>query len=93
MWKKWLEVYYFFVRHIYMWIGIFNNNKLGKIEDLSNVKNRKTIVIRNLDDPFTSPSIKDILKDKSVEYLEMPGIHDDYTVHPKPYIDLLLKEI
>lgn len=92
VWKKLLELYYFFRRHNYMWLGILNNNKLKHIQKLMGRADQKTIVIRNQSDPFTSPEIKNIIKGPGVSYVELPGVHDDYLKNPKPYINLIQKE-
>jgi hypothetical protein len=93
LWKKLLEVYYFFRRHSYMWLGILNNNKLEHLNKLIESGDRTVLLIRNSNDPYCSPQIKDKVKGSNVKYAELPGVHDDYVKNPKPYIDLLLKEI
>jgi hypothetical protein len=93
IWKKLLEVYYFFRRHAYMWLGIINNNRLDHLEKLIGQKGRKTIIVRNREDPFSSPEIKGLIKGPHVDFIELPGVHDDYVKNPEPYIDLLLKAI
>lgn len=93
IWKKLLELYYFFRRHNYMWLGILNNNKLEHVQKLMGRADQKTLVVRNQSDPFTSPQIKTLIKGPGVKYVELPGVHDDYVKNPKPYIDLLLKEL
>ncbi len=93
LWKKFLEFYYFFRRHRYMWHGIKNNNRLDHLHRLTSQQGRKTIIIRNQDDPFSSPDIKKQLKKTGVQFVEMPGVHDDFVKNPQPYIDLLLKAI
>jgi hypothetical protein len=92
-WKKLLELYYFFRRHTYMWLGIIHNNRLGHLERLINHAGRKTIIIRNQQDPFSSPGLKEKIIAKNVRFVELPGVHDDYVTNPQPYIDLLLKEL
>lgn len=92
--KKLLELYYFFRRHQYMWYGIFNNNNLDRLEKLASHPGRKTIIIRNQGDPFSSPAIENDLKAEGVKFVSLPGrVHDDYAADPEPYIDLLLKEV
>ena len=93
LWKKSLEVYYFFRRHIYMWHGIRNNNRLARLNQLISLPGRRTIIVRNKDDPFSSPELKQKIKNKNMRFIELPGVHDDYVTNPKPYIDLLLKEV
>lgn len=93
LWKKLLEIYYFFRRHKYMWLGIIHNNKLDRLYELADKPSRKVIIIRNQDDPFTTPKIVNYLKHPSIEFVELPGVHDHFARSPQPYIDLLLKEI
>jgi hypothetical protein len=92
IWKKILEFYYFFRRHTYMWLGIIHNNRLGHLRGLIGQAGRKIIIIRNSDDPFSSPELKDKIKGPNVKYIILPGVHDDYITNHKPYIDLILKE-
>jgi len=91
LWKKLLELYYLFRRHRYMWLGIIHNNRLDRLDELIEKPGRKTIIIRNQDDPFSSPALGGALKQPNVQFKEMPGVHDDYVSNPKPYIDLLRK--
>jgi hypothetical protein len=93
IWKKLLEVYYFFRRHNYMWLGILNNNQLGHLQKLIKQPGRKTIIVRNSEDPYCSPGIKNDIKGQGVKFIELPGVHDDYVSNPNPYIDLLLNEL
>lgn len=92
-WKKLLELYYFFRRHNYMWLGVFHNNRLARLKRLAENPGRKIIIIRNQDDPFSGPMLQKDLKIPNVRFIELPGVHDDYVTNPKPYIDLLLKEL
>lgn len=89
--KKILEVYYFFIRHKYLWLGIVHNNRLEKLQQLTSRPGRKTIIIRNTDDAYSGRGLEQQIKDKNVTYVELPGIHDDYYENPGPYIELLLK--
>lgn len=91
--KRLLEIYYFFTRHIYMWIGIKNDNRLNHLYKLVNQPGRKTVILRNHDDPFSSPDLKEKINQTGAKFIELPGVHDDYISNPKPYIDLLLKEL
>jgi hypothetical protein len=93
VWKKLLEIYYFFRRHEYLWLGIIHNNKLDRIYALADKPGREIIVIRNQDDPFTTPKIANQLKHRSIKFIELPGVHDHFLRNPQPYIDLLLKAI
>jgi hypothetical protein len=93
IWKKILEFYYFFRRHSYMWLGIIHNNRLEHLNRLIRQPGRKTLIIRNQDDPFSGPGLEQAIKGSNLSFVELPGVHDDYVTNPKPYIDLLLKEI
>lgn len=75
-----------------MWLGILHNNRLGRLNKLTNQPGRKTIIIRNQDDPFSSPDLKSKLKNKNTKFIELPGPHDDYVTNPKPYIKLIQSE-
>jgi len=91
-WKKLLESYYFFRRHRYLWLGVKNNNRLDRLYELANDRSRQIILIRNHDDPFCDPAIQELFRDQTnVRYVELPGIHEDFTVNPRPYIKLLLE--
>lgn len=92
-WKKLLEFYYFFRRHNYMWLGILNNNNLSHLQKLMSRPDQKTIIIRNDSDVFVTPGLKKLVKGPGVKYIELPGVHDDYITNPKPYIDILIKEL
>lgn len=93
MWKKVLEVYYFFMRHRYLWLGIIHNNKLDRLEEIISVPNRQTIIVRNQDDDYSGKGLNEKLRFRNLKFVELPGIHDDYYSNPKPYVDLLLKEL
>ena len=69
-----------------MWLGILNNNKLSFLEH----GDRKVILVRNREDRYTTPDIKEIAKKyPNIKFVELPGLHEDYYENPKPYIDLL----
>jgi len=90
IWKKVLELYYFFRRHRYLWLGIRNNNKLDRLYKLADDQDRQIILVRNRDDPFCDPAIQELFKDRpNVRFVELPGVHEDYTTNPKPYIKLM----
>jgi hypothetical protein len=93
VWTKILELYYFFRRNRYMWLGIIHNNKLDYINKLTAMPNRKTIIIRNSEDSYTGRQLLKETKHDRVSLVELSGIHDDYYENPKPYIDLILKEL
>jgi hypothetical protein len=87
--KKAWEVYYFFIRHKYLWLGIFHNNKLEFFDQLADGK-RNLVFIRNDDDAYTGSTFKNAVSGwKNTKYIELPGIHDDYTVNPEPYIKII----
>lgn len=75
-----------------MWYGIMNNNRLDRLIQLIEKSGRKTIIIRNHGDPFTSPKIKQALRHKNLKYVELPGVHDDFVTNPEPYINLIQSE-
>lgn len=55
---------------------------------------RNVLLIRNHADAFCHPNVQEILPATSrYKLVEMPGGHEDCWVNPKPYVDLLLKEI
>jgi hypothetical protein len=91
MQKELLGLYYVFRRHNYMWLGITNNNRLGRLDKLIRWNNskREIIIILNQKDPFSSPEIKEKLKGANVRFIELPGVHDDYVTNHEPYIKLL----
>lgn len=93
LWKKILEFYYFFRRHTYMWLGILHNNRLGHLNMLIHQPDRQTLIIRNREDPFNSPELKNKISGSNLEYIQLPGVHDDYVTNPQPYIDLLKREL
>lgn len=90
--KKLLELYYFFTRNRYLWLGIIHNNRLSRLEKLISKPERKIIIIRNQDDAYSGKQIAQKIHAKNVKFIEMPGIHDDYYENPKPYVQLLMKE-
>ncbi|HSX18234.1 MAG TPA: hypothetical protein VLE51_02685 [Candidatus Saccharimonadales bacterium] len=55
--------------------------------------NNIVMVIRPSDDTFCHPDIMKLLPMRDYKFIELPGAHDDCWVDPKPYIDLLLKEL
>ncbi|HET9721431.1 MAG TPA: hypothetical protein VFP32_00155 [Candidatus Saccharimonadales bacterium] len=88
--KLW-EAYYVFAKPRYTYSVLRNQSHLEFIKALSS---QKVLLIRNTEDEFCSPVIKDeIKKHKNLKYFELPGYHGDYYHHPKPYIDLILKEL
>ncbi|HEX5448031.1 MAG TPA: hypothetical protein VFW90_02405 [Candidatus Saccharimonadales bacterium] len=87
--KELLGLYYFFRRHKYMWLGVLNNNRLERIEKLVDSPGRKTIIIRNADDSFTSPDYQKAIKRSGIKFVDLPGVHDHFAMNPEPYIDLI----
>jgi len=56
--------------------------------------NKKVILIRNSNDKFCSPKIKQaVSKMPDVRFYELPGEHDDYYTNPRPYIALIPKDL
>ena len=65
-----------------------------KLANLPTQKKAKVILIRNKMDTFLHPDIQKILPiTKNYELVQHEGVHDDCWNNPKPYIDLLLKEL
>lgn len=58
-------------------------------------KNQNNVlIIRNDSDVFCSPNVRDFSrKHKNIKFAQLPGLHDDFWTNPKPYIDLVLKEL
>ena len=84
------ETYYVF-RHPSVTVAALRNK--NNLEFLSRSV-RNALLTRNKLDKFCSPEIKEKVKPyKNIKYVEFPGGHDDYIRNPKPYIDLLLKEL
>lgn len=89
--KTFFEILYVLVKPVYTIIALKNHRYLHFLEL---IKNKKSILIRNEDDYFCSPEIEVATnKYKSVNYITLPGGHDDFMTNPQPYIDLLLKEL
>ena len=84
--KLW-EIYYVFAKPAYTYSVLRNQSHLGFIEKLSGAQ---MILVRNTDDEFCSPEIKEIVgRYKNIKYIEIPGYHSDYYTNPQPYIDLI----
>ena len=65
-----------------------------KIANLHDRINAKVLLVRASDDTFLHPNAVSMLpRGKKYRYVEIPGAHDDCWFEPKPYIDLLLKEL
>ncbi len=85
------EAIYVIIKPSYSFIALKNHRYLHFL-DLLDGKN--VILVRNEEDYFCSPEIKEVIKKyPNVHYEELPGGHDDFMTNPTPYIDLLLKEL
>lgn len=72
-------------------IAITNHKRLDVLE---NNKQRNIILIRNHNDLFATPDLKDVAnKYPHVKYFELPGYHEDIYDNPAPYVNLLRKEL
>lgn len=88
--KKLWETYYILTRPRFSWSVLTNQSDLSF---LPKHQNTKIILLRNKNDEFCSPVIAERIKEyKNVRYIEVAGNHEDYYIHPKPYIELLVKE-
>jgi hypothetical protein len=85
------ELVYIIIKPSYMFIALKHHRYLHFLDLL---ENKKVILIRNDEDYFCSPQIKDAVKKyTNIKYMPMPGNHDDFMTNPQPYIDLMLKEL
>ena len=85
------EIIYVIIKPSYTFIALKHHRYLHFLEL---IKNKKVVLIRNQEDYFCSPEIEKAVKDyKNVRYLELPGGHDDFMTNPRPYVDLILKEL
>ncbi len=85
------EIVYIIIKPSYTFVALKHHRYLHFL-DL--VENKKVILIRNEEDYFCSPEIKEAIKKYlNVRYIELPGGHDDFMTNPGPYIDLILKEL
>lgn len=85
------QAIYVILKPTYTWLAIRQHRRLHFLDRLNN---KKIIVVRNKEDYYCSPEIETILqKYPSLHYVELPGPHDDYYTNPKPYVDLILKEL
>lgn len=70
------------------WAAIFER-KLANLTKISNV-----LLVRNERDSFLDPGVLDSLKaERNYKLIDLSGSHDDIWSNPKPYIDLILKEL
>ena len=89
--KSFWELAYIFLKPSYTLLALLNHRHSKFLEHL---KDKKLIMVRNREDNTSSPDLEAAtLGYSNIKYLEMPGHHDDYYTNPKPYIDLLLKEL
>ena len=66
----------------------------GRLDFLSELKDRKVLIIRNQQDYVCSPEIHIPLATyPHVFFRTVPGEHDDYYTNPQPYIDLIPKTL
>jgi len=85
------EVIYVLAKPGYTKLALKNNKELTFMSSLAD---KKVTLIRNEQDNFCSPDIQVALASyPSVNYVTVPGLHDDYYYNPQPYIDLLPKEL
>jgi hypothetical protein len=85
------QLFYAIIRPGDIVISLRNHKSLNFLEKL---KQKKIIIVRNSSDEYSSPEIGTRLAEYSnIKLVELPGFHDDYYTNPKPYIDLLLKEL
>ncbi len=65
-----------------------------KVGNLPSGQNTKVLLVRPSDDTTHHPeATKKLEPAKNYKYIELPGAHDDCWMEPKPYVDLLLKEL
>jgi hypothetical protein len=65
---------------------------LKRSDFINSVGNARFVIVRNKDDAFCSPDIKEVAGN-NIKYYELPGLHEDVWFNPKPYVDLILKEL
>jgi hypothetical protein len=54
----------------------------------------KIILIRSSKDCFCSPEAAQLAREyTNVTFREVPGLHEDCWHHPRPYVDLIIKEL
>ncbi len=85
--KKVLGLAYVILRPRLLWWGLIKNRSL----DFLKLNAGKIVLVRNTEDTYCSPQIKDDLSE-SIKYVELPGVHDDYVTNPEPYIKLIQSE-
>ena len=72
------------VWHIKLWAALG-----GQL--LSDNRGRNIIVVRNNQDAFSTPELKDYCAKLGVRYVEMDGLHEDIWFNPRPYLELIEK--
>lgn len=83
------EIIYIIIKPSYTFIALKHHRYLHFLDLL---EGKRVILIRNEKDYFCSPQIKDaVQKFKNVQYVSLPGGHDDFMINPRPYIDLVLE--
>ena len=93
-----------YIFHRFMWQLFYAIKRPGDVvtslrnhkslDFLEKLKQKKVIIVRNSCDEYSSPKIGTSLTGYSnIKLVELPGFHDDYYTNPRPYIDLLLKEL
>lgn len=89
--KSFWEWFYIFAKPSYTFIALGNHKSLDFLDKLSD---KKIVLVRNDEDVYCSPDLGQLVsKYPNIKYLELPGGHDDYYTNPRPYIDLLVKEL
>lgn len=89
--RFWWETVYIIIHPQTTHVALKHHKKL---DFLDNLKKQRVLLVRNKEDAFCSPDIKEVVKSyKNVKYAELPDGHDDYYTNPKPYIDLILKNL
>jgi hypothetical protein len=88
--KRVLQSIYMITRSRYFWLGVTKHKSLNFLR----LNVARLIIVRNKDDDFCGPELKNIAKNnRKIKYVELPGLHDDFIVNPKPYIELLSSEL
>ncbi|MEK7561821.1 MAG: hypothetical protein AAB541_03075 [Patescibacteria group bacterium] len=90
-WKKMAyNILYIFTRHTWR-LTLLRKKELSLPRSTIG---RKIILVHNLSDPFFHPQSGQALANRlRYKYYGLSGAHDDCWINPKPYIDLLLKEL
>jgi|GEM_PF-2183053 len=95
-------IYPWLLKNIYyLFFGIFHPVRTFQIYKkvrqplaIDELKNYRVLLIRNKNDFFCSPKISQLTqKYKNINFVELPGRHDNCWIDPQPYVDLILKEL